>query len=497
MIGNQVGSRRQSAARACGVLLVAATIGAGAWWSPTVSAAPIADSVPRAGSPLAVAASGEAVPIAGGSDGGAVAGTTIAVLTSSQKPWNEPALPSSRVTFVDAATLRIRATATLPPAPVAVALSPDGALAYVAASNSIMVIDTASGAVLHSAAYPGLGMGGCFAMTMGSAMWGFPAQLALSPDGTRLSTIAVGCGRTSQLWTIDVSSLAVTGMALIYREAYKSLDIPEMLAATNANTLVSVSSFNEIDNETTYRLASMTVAAGTSSPPCTQTAPCVTGGTETDMPGTTLTPLALLGSGGLAIDPASGALVAPDGQSLLVLDAVTGKATSQIAGFFGQEVLVDRATRRAYGDDGSVADLAAGKALGSLPRSTIPEGGTAFAYDGGRGYAATKAGLWAFDAQGAKLLPTRVTQVSVKVTSIGTGTARATIRWTKPAAAGSSPITGYRVVAGGGQSCTTKQTTCTMTLGKPTSGKRYTFTVTALSKVGTGPPVTAKARATP
>lgn len=169
-----------------------------------------------------------AVPIVGGVDGGAFAGGTLALITEA----------SSTVTFVDPSTLNVRATAVLPQAPVAVAMSPDGALAYVAGKNSITVVDTTNGASLHTASYPGLGIG-CNSMTMGSKAEYIEAQLVISPDGTRLSTLAVGCGRTSNVWVIDPVSLAVIGMALVYRESYGSVDYPGTILATNSSTLVT------------------------------------------------------------------------------------------------------------------------------------------------------------------------------------------------------------------------------------------------------------------
>lgn len=464
---------RFPSARQVAVLGLALVVNVLAGW-PSATAA-----MPGASGPAG------AVPISGGVDGGALAGGTVAVITEA----------SSSVTFVDALTLSVRATAVLPQAPVAVALSPDGALAYVASPTSIMVVDTARGTLLRSATYPDLGIA-CFTMTMGSKAASIRAQLAISPDGKRLSTLAVGCGRTSNLWVIDPITLAIIGMSPIYREDYGSVDYPKTLIATNASTLVTKSQLNESANETYYLLTSMSVAASSTNIPCGKANYCYDGKVNTDMPGTTTTGLPYPGRGGLAVTPASGALLAPTGQTLAVLDPATGATTSQITGFFGTTVLVDQAASRAYGDDGSVVDLGSGKALGALPASTIPAGGTFFAFENGRGYAESSTGLSVVDVASASLVPTRVPKVSVKVSRVGARNARAIVTWTKPAGSGTSPITGYRVVGGEGQTCNTKKTTCTLNLSKPSAGKYYTFTVTALNKSGASTPTTTKARAT-
>lgn len=454
-------------------LALAATLLAGGATSPALAA------MPGAAGPFG------AVPIVGGVEGGAFAGGTLALITEA----------SSTVTFVDASTLNVRATAVLPQAPVAVAMSPDGALAYVAGKNSITVVDTTNGASLRTASYPGLGIG-CNSMTMGSKAEYIKAQLVISPDGTRLSTLAVGCGRTSNVWVIDPVSLAVIGMALVYRESYGSVDYPGTILAKDSSTLVTKSSLNESANQRYYLLASIVVTPSSANVPCGEANPCWDGRNATNMPGTTLTPLDYPGTGGLGVDPESGALLAPMGQSLAVLDPGTGATTSQIPGFFGKGVLVDAAARRAYGDAESVVELSAGKALGALSGSTLPAGSSFFAFNDGRGFAGTPAGLSIVDVANASLVPTRVPKVSVKVSRVGTSKARAAISWPKPAGSGAGPITGYRVVAGGGQACNTRTTTCTLNLGKPTEGKYYTFTVTALNKSGTSAPTTTKAKAT-
>lgn len=434
---------------------------------------------PGAAGPIGV------VPIVGGVDDGALAGGTLALITEA----------SSTVTFVDATALNVRASAVLPQAPLAVALSPDGALAYVAGKNSITVVDTTNGASLRTASYPGLGIG-CNSMTMGSKTEYIEAQLVISPDGTRLSTLAVGCGRTSNVWVIDPVSLAVIGMALIYRESYGSVDYPGTILAKNSSTLVTKSSLNESANQRYYLLASIFVTPSSTNIPCGEANPCWDGKNATNMPGTTLMPLDYPGTGGLGVDPQSGALLAPTGQSLAVLDPGTGATNSQIAGFFGKRVLVDAVARRAYGDVESVVNLGAGKALGALSSSILPAGSSFFAFNDGRGFAGTPAGLSIVDVANASLVPTRVPKVSVKVSRVGASKARAVISWTKPAGSGTGAITGYRVVAGEGQACNTTKTTCTLNLGKPTEGKYYTFNVTALNMSGASTPTTTKAKAT-
>ena len=80
---------------------------------------------------------------------------------------------------------------------------------------------------------------------------------------------------------------------------------------------------------------------------------------------------------------------------------------------------------------------------------------------------------------------------------IGTATAadaRATVTWTAPASDGGSAITGYSVTAAdattpanGGQTCTWSTGPLTCSVTGLTNGDSYSFTVTAINGVGTGP----------
>jgi subtilisin family serine protease len=67
------------------------------------------------------------------------------------------------------------------------------------------------------------------------------------------------------------------------------------------------------------------------------------------------------------------------------------------------------------------------------------------------------------------------------------GNLRATVSWTAPLHQGDPPLTGYRVVASpGGASCEVVATTCVV--AGLTHGTPHTFSVSALSELGEGPP---------
>ncbi|MGH7786969.1 MAG: hypothetical protein ACRERC_08895, partial [Candidatus Binatia bacterium] len=101
---------------------------------------------------------------------------------------------SDRVAIVDSATNLVTATIAVGDAPLGVAVSPDGARAYVLHYNAVSMIDVASSAIVLTA--PGL----CDDYTAARAF-------ALSADGTRL--LVLFGGDYTRLVALDAATLAV------------------------------------------------------------------------------------------------------------------------------------------------------------------------------------------------------------------------------------------------------------------------------------------------
>lgn len=73
--------------------------------------------------------------------------------------------------------------------------------------------------------------------------------------------------------------------------------------------------------------------------------------------------------------------------------------------------------------------------------------------------------------------------------TVARGNLQATVSWRAPAANGTAPIIGYRVVASpGGRSCTTAASGRCCTVTGLVNGRRYLFTVVAINRIGAGPP---------
>lgn len=423
-----------------------------------------------------------AVAIAGGADGVAARGSTIATITASTRT----------VTILDAATLTLRSAVTLEQVPSSIVLSPDGALAYVstsqptkytgASSNGISVIDTATGAVVRSMTQPA--GRGC----TGDGLRG----LDIDPAGLQLHAI-IGCeSQFLSIWTIDAATLAVVAQAPTWK-AFSSPVIgrPVSLASLSSGTYATA----------TWPVLKCFEIDGCPPPPVLMS---ISGNTATALqpgPPASSPQLGPVELGAMIGNDVDGTLLilAPPSSALLVAAPDDGAVTAVVTGLGlgASDLALDPTTKRVYVSNSSdstvsVIDLPSGQTLGAL---LLPAAPTSIAVIPGLGgYAATGTGLTAFDLATPSLVPSAPQQVTAKVTPIGKGRVRATISWAAPVTIGTSPIVSYLVVTRDGSSCRTTKTTCTITMrrqkGHYDSGRSwidaYSFTVIPASKAGRG-----------
>lgn len=435
------------------------------------------------------------VPISGGASGVAVAGNVVAVTSAIART----------LSIVDATTLAVRSSMALPLVPTEVVLSPDGSLAFVLAKDpapgpmdspryGLYVVDAATGALLRSSTYEGVnGSSTSGSMTL--------RDLAISPNGGRLDVVAEGGGTNAEVWSIDPATLAVGTKVVLLAGFLSGVGRP----------IGSMASFDD-------RLLTMAYVQVFKCPDldgCPQPDAIVTvsgGSVSTLVNGPVQTGVTMVR------DPLDGTVLAPTptttwmefnplpaAQSLVRFDPVTGVQRGGKIDGLGTNVstvLLDSGARHLYGmrESGrsiAVVDLAGGSVLGELP--VVSSHG--FAVGNGRVYLATDGGLEVIDPSRV-LAPSVPQSLKVKVSPAGKGKIRATITFKPPAPKGSAAVTGYRIEAlsqdpalqtpiRGTAKCSTRKTSCTVTLPKVTTSDdlfpaMYTVSVRAVNANGLG-----------
>ena len=391
------------------------------------------------------------------------------------------------VSIIDATGPTVRSTTALPEAPSGVALSPDGTLAYVATDHQIIVVATATGALVRSAAYdsepmPDRVLGG--QQPCGSALGMKLRSPATTPDGRLLSFVG-DCQGWPVIWSIDPATMLVTTKSFTYL-GRGGLGFPiGPLAAFADQAIVT----GRHPDDYCLDVAD-----------CGPTPMVITSKRDIYKGCQYASQFPAGPFSALTRDPVTGSLLASQGQSLVWVNPATGAQSRRLGGVGSSfsDLKVDSSTGLVYGRDGQgtvVVDPAEGRVLGMILEPLD-------AVSGGRGYHATATGIDVIDV-GSGLVPTRPPTVTAKVGRAVKGTANATITWQAPASAGSSPVTGYRVQASSYRNAKDKKpaavkytvsagtTSSRLTLKqvRTTNAKApafYAFTVTPINAVGDG-----------
>ena len=398
----------------------------------------------------------------------------------------------SSVSIIDATGLTVRSTTALPTAPSALALSPDGALAYVAAGTTIVVVvDTATGALVRRVDYSNERIDefrGCSPMLLGSTAKS-PEGMATSPSG-QLIDFVVECSGFPGIFSVDTRTMAVVKKTWTYLNR-GGLGWPlGALAVFDDRTLVRTLRSNDYCMEQR------------GCPP----QPLVI--TTADPTSTTITvnvlytgPLPAGPFSALTRDPMTGTLLAAKDQSLVWVDPVSGAQSRSLEGVGSGfvDLKVDPSTGRIYGQDEQgtvVVDPSSGRVLGMIMT-------TLDAVAGGRGYHATATGVDVIDL-GSGLVPTQPIAVTAKVARAVKGRVNATVTWKSPASAASTPVTAYRLRGYSYRNADDKKpAVVTYKVGPETTSSRislmkqvtttnakkpafYTFTVTPINDAGEG-----------
>ena len=394
------------------------------------------------------------VKLPGGANAVAVQGNIVAATSVS---------PSS-ISILDATSLAVRSTSTLPLAPSEVVLTSDGALAYVAAGQGIFVIDTATGALVRS---------GIYADGSGRSFTGKVclSGMAISPDGGRLNVIASACeDNYFEIWTIEPLTLAVGENIVMLAGTATGLGRPYAPLASSVDRTFAMT-FNQVFE--CQDMNGCPIPAGIISVNGADATTLASGPVQTGM--------------ALIRDPADDTLLAltpqlawmefnglPADQSLIRIDSDSGAQLGRINGLGSQtgrlreptsdggssyagrrlesqvETLhLDPVARRVYGlrssmDSFVVVDLVSRSVIGEVMVQVKGQYGAAFSE--GRGYVATDAGINVIDPQ-TMLAPSAPQSVSLKIQPAGKGRVQATITWRAPVSRGASPVTGYQVRA--------------------------------------------------
>jgi titin len=144
-------------------------------------------------------------------------------------------------------------------------------------------------------------------------------------------------------------------------------------------------------------------------------------------------------------------------------------------------------------------------ALASIPTGSATTGATVTGLSNGSAYtftvaAVNAAGTGPDSAPSSPVTPVGLPGAPTGVAGVDHDRSVA-LSWTAPASTGGSPITGYRVTPSQGgttlASIATGSSGASFTVTGLTNGTAYTFTVAAITSVGTGPDSTASAAVTP
>jgi hypothetical protein len=334
----------------------------------------------------------------------------------------------SSVSFIDAAGLTVRSTTALPTAPAALALSPDGALAYVAAGSRIVVVDTTSGALVRTVDYSTESIDefrGCGSMLLGSTAKS-PEGMATSPNG-HLIDFVVECSGFPGIFSVDTQTMAVAKKTWTYLNRGGLGPPIGPLAVFDDRTIVRTVSPND------YCMNDQEHGG------CPSTPRVITTGDPTSA----TVWVNVLPAGpfsALTRDPMTGTLLASKGDSLVWVDPVSGEQARSLKGVGSAfvDLKVDPSTGLIYGQDEQgtvVVDPASGRVLGMIMT-------TLDAVAGGRGYHATATGIDVIDV-GSGLVPTQPIAVTAKVGRAVKGKVSATVTWQAPASSASTPATAY------------------------------------------------------
>ena len=390
------------------------------------------------------------------------------------------------VSIVDAQSLAVRSTTTLPETPSTVVLGPDGSLAYVLAGAGIYVIDTTTGALVRSATYDSVKDSDCSEVTKPKL-----SRLAISPNGGRLNVGAeIGCD-VEKIWSIDPISLTVGDKAAITRVG-RGLSLGNLngpLVSFNDRILTTLLKQNDYCSNSNGCPPDLVVVTSSG-----DSAGRFPNGSEFGSP-------KYASFSALTRDPVAGTLIATDGRSLIWVEPGSGVVLRHLDGVVDgvSSLIVDPLTGLIYGQNGSgtvVVDPVAGKVLG-MHTVAVDE------VINGRGYHATTAGIDVMTDASQMLVPTKPLSVSAKVGRAVKGRVNATVTWQPPAAAGSSPVTAYLVQAYSRRNAADKKPVvrlcragvvsrrCIFDLKQVTTTNSrnpalYTFTVTPMNDDGNG-----------
>ena len=251
----------------------------------------------------------------------------------------------SSVRFIDAARLMLRSTTALPVAPSGVALSADGSFAYVTAGYEIVVVETATGALMRSGAYNNEPMrdsysGGtqpCLSSTANSP--GMQSRSpAMSPDGRRLYFVGDCQPGWPVIFTIDPTTMLVVKKAPTYTGRGGRGFPNGPLADFDDQAIVTARQPDDYCLNGTCEPTSIAITSNGDMVKGFQYAKKFSAGLFS----------------ALTRDPVTGALLASKGDSLVWVDPVSEAQTRSLKGVGSAfvDLKVDPSTGLVYGQDG-------------------------------------------------------------------------------------------------------------------------------------------------